>query len=187
MKIGLLGGVFNPPHFGHLLMAQQVLDFSDIEEVWLLPVFRHTFNKNLDSLPQRIEMTKLITTQKIKISTLEAEYKLSGNTVELVPILKKLYPNDDFMFIIGTDQLPTFHKWGNYERLLEDLPFLVVPRAGYPAAPLYKGMMVLEHELLVKSNISSSIVRGRVKHGLAIDYLVPEKVREYIEKHRLYK
>lgn len=187
MRIGLLGAVFNPPHLGHLLMAEQAMDFTSIEEVWLLPVYHHSFNKHLNELQVRLDLTKFLTNHRIKLSTLEVDYKLSGRTIELVPILKRAYPNDKFTFIIGSDQLPIFHKWGEYEKLLTLMPFLVVPRAGFPLTPLYSGMKVLNHLLLIKTNISSTIVRDRVKKGLAIDHLVPEKVKEYIEKNKLYK
>lgn len=182
-----MGGVFNPPHLGHLLMAEQAMDFTGIEQVWLLPVYQHSFNKHLNSLEERLKMTGMLTDDKIKLSILEIDHKLSGQTIELIPILKKLYPQHRFVFIIGSDQLATFHKWGEYKKLLKLMPFLVIPRAGFPLQPLYSGMKVLDHPLLVKTNISSTIIRNRFKKGLTIDHLVPEKVREYIEKKKLYK
>ncbi len=187
MRIGLLGGVFNPPHLGHLLMAQQALDLAGFQEIWLLPAYRHTFVKQLDSLTDRLHMTKLLAGDRIRLSTLEIDQRLSGQTIELVPLLQNDYPQHQFTFIIGSDQLPTFHKWGEYQKLLQKLPFLVIPRAGFPTKPLYKGMRVLEHPLLIKTNISSSIIRQRVRQGLTIEYLVPGKVKEYIEKKGLYK
>jgi len=168
-------------------MAEQAMDLAMIDEVWLLPVYRHTFNKHLNELQIRLDLTRLLTNHRIKLSTLEIDNKLSGQTIELVPILKKGYPQHRFIFIIGSDQLPTFHKWGEYKKLLKLLPFLVMPRAGFSLQPLYSGMRVLDHPLLVTTNISSTIIRDRIKKSLTINNLVPEKVREYIEEKGLYK
>ncbi|MEK7166643.1 MAG: nicotinate-nicotinamide nucleotide adenylyltransferase, partial [Patescibacteria group bacterium] len=132
MHIGILGGSFNPPHLGHILAAQQVLDYTSISEVWFLPAYKHTFDKPLAPVADRVAMIKLVKFSGTRVSTLEVDYKLSGDTIELVPLFKKLYPNDSFTFIIGSDQLVTFTKWGSWESLLQKLPFLVVPRAGYP-------------------------------------------------------
>lgn len=187
MHIGILGSSFNPPHLGHELMYRQVLDFTNIEKIWLLPVFKHTFTKELAPVDERLAMSRLLENQQIEVSTLEIEHKLSGNTIEIIPYLHKNHAGDHFTFIIGSDQLPDFHKWGRWQELLTQIPFLVVPRAGFPTKPLYKGMTVLTHPLLVTSNISSTIVRNRIKLDLPIDGLVNKKVADYIQKHKLYE
>lgn len=187
MHIGILGSYFNPPHLGHLLVAQQVLDFTNIERVWFLPGFKSTFHKQLISPEHRLAMTRLIKLSQTEVSTLEIDEELDGNTINLVPILRQKYPKDDFTFIIGSDQLPAFHKWGSWQELLKQLPFLVVHRASYPMIPLHEGMKALEHPLFVSTNISSTKVRERIKNGLSVDSFVTPEVKEYIEKHGLYK
>jgi nicotinate-nucleotide adenylyltransferase len=187
MKIGLLGGSFNPPHIGHILVAQQVLDFTDLDEIWFLPAYKHTFDKPLAPIASRLAMVTLLKVKNTRLSTLESDYKLDGNTINLLPILKKEYKDDSFTFIIGSDQLPTFHKWGSWEKLLTQQKFLVVERAGYPLIPLYKGMQVLKNPAFITTNISSSMVRHRVKKNLSIEYLVPPTIATYIKKHNLYR
>ena len=187
MRIALLGSFFNPPHLGHILVAQQVLDFAGVEEVWFLVANKSTLGKEPITLKHRLAMVKLIDMTKVKISQLEIDYKLSGNTIEITPILKKDYPEHEFIFIIGSDQLPDFHKWGSYKQLLKQMKFLVVPRPGYPVKPLYQDMAVLNEPQLVTINLSSSLIRDRVKKELPIDNFVPEKVKEYIIKNKLYK
>lgn len=187
MNIGILGGSFNPPHIGHMLIAQQVLDFTDLDEVWFLPAFKHTFDKPLASVADRLVMTRLITLPKTKVSTLEIDHQLSGDTVELIPILHNKYPKDDFTFIMGSDQLSQFTKWGSWEKLLNELPFLIVPRAGFALKPLYQGMQALSHELFITTNVSSSMIRARIKKGLAIDHLVLPEVKKYIMIKKLYQ
>lgn len=186
MNIGILGGSFNPPHIGHLLVAQQVLDFTNLEEIWWLPAYRHTFDKPLASVAHRLAMTRLLNLPKTKVSTLEIDHQLDGNTITLIPLLHKHYPKHKFTFIVGTDQLPTFTKWGRWQELLQELPFLVVPRAGFPAQPLYDGMRLLVHSQLIVTNISSTKIRERIKKKLSIDNFVPEEITAYISTHQLY-
>jgi nicotinate-nucleotide adenylyltransferase len=185
MKIGLFGGVFNPPHFGHLMIAQQVLDYTDIEEIWFLPNYsQHPPKEGIAPVADRLAMTKLLALPKTKVSTIEIDNKLSGNTIDLLPFLPKEHT---YTFIMGSDWLPGFTKWGRWEELLEKLPFLVFPRNDHPSSPLYKNMTLLSHPDLITSNISSTKIRARIAAGLSIDQFVPEEVVRYIKEHGLYK
>lgn len=184
MKVALLGGAFNPPHNSHLMIAQQVLDFTDTDEVWFLPNYGQIPPKLVESVVHRLAMAKLLTLARTKISTLEIDNTLNGDTINLLPFLPKEHA---FRFIIGSDQLPTFHLWGRWEELLGHMPFFVFPRYGYPNEPLYKNMQVIAHENLIGSNISSTKIRNRVKEGLVIDQFVPHEVAKYITEHDLYR
>lgn len=183
MNIGLLGGKFNPPHLGHILIAQQMLDFAGFDEIWFVPNFAQSFHEPVAPVADRLAMTRCITMSRTRISTLEIDNKLDGETIHLVTYLPKEHA---YTFIIGSDQLATFHLWGNYKELLRKLPFIVFPRYGYPNEPLYDHMTVLSHPSLIASNISSTKVRERVKLGLAIDAMVPKGVAAYIQEHQLY-
>ncbi len=184
MKIGLLGGVFNPPHVGHLIIAQQVLDFTDIEEIWFVPNYGQLPPKpNIASSVDRLAMTKFLVLPRTRISTLEIDHKLDGNTINLLPYLPKEH---SYQFIMGSDWLSYFRQWGQWEELIEQLPFLVFPRSGHPMEPLYKNMTPLKHELLVTTNISATKIRERIRRGLPIDQLVPREIAEYIKRHGLY-
>lgn len=185
MNIGLLGGTFNPPHIGHVLIAQQVLDFTDTQEVWFLPNYgQHPPKPDVAPVGDRLNMVKMIHLPKSRVSTLEIDNTLDGNTLHLLPYLPK---ENNYRFIIGSDWLPKFQTWGNYEDLLKKMSFLVFPRYGHPVEPLYKNMTVIGHPSLVTFNISCTKIRERVKLGLSIDRFVPEGVGEYIEEHKLYR
>ena len=184
MHIALLGGAFNPPHLGHLMIAQQVLDFTDTDEVWFLPNYGQSPPKTVAPVEDRLAMTKLLRLPKTRVSTIELDNKLDGETVHILPFL----PHEHrFSFIIGSDQLPAFHLWLEWEKLLAAVPIWIFPRYGYPNEPLRRGMKVVTHELLVGSNISSSKVRARVAEGLPVDQFVPTAVADYINSHRLYR
>jgi nicotinate-nucleotide adenylyltransferase len=184
MNIALLGGAFNPPHNGHLMIAQQVLDYTKSDEVWFLPNYDQIPPKPVASVEHRLAMANLLVADKTHVSTLEINNKLDGDTIHLLPFLPKEH---QFSFVIGSDQLPTFHLWGDWETLLEKMPFFIFPRYGYPNEPLYKNMHVVNHELLIGSNISSTKIRERVKLGLSIDQFVPKEIAEYIKEKRLYR
>lgn len=185
MKIGLLGGVFNPPHIGHLIIAQQVLDFTHIDEVWFLPNYgQHPPKPHVAPVADRLAMTKLLHLPKTRVCSIEIDHKLDGNTINLLPHLPKEH---SYTFIMGSDWLPYFRQWGQWEELLQRLPFLIVPRAGHPMKPLYKNMKPLEHELLVITNLSATKIRERVRRGLPIDHLVPQEIAAYIREHGLYR
>lgn len=194
MKIGILGGQFNPPHLGHSIIANEALNFTDLDEVWLTPVYKHTFDKNMASYRNRAKMTKLICHGKIKFCNEEIKNQLSGETIELMTILGKKYPQHQFFFIIGSDNLPTFKKWGSWEKLIIKYPFYVVPRPGFNFKlkkycldkPQYQ-FKILKHPLLTITNISATLIRNRLKNKLPISNLVDKKVYEYIDKAKLYQ
>lgn len=185
MKIGLFGGVFNPPHFGHLMIAQQVLDYTDIEEIWFLPNYGQNPPKaGVAQVADRLEMAKLLTLPKTKVSTIEIDNKLSGCTIDLLSFLPKEHT---YTFIMGSDWLPGFTKWVRWEELLTKLPFLVFPRNDHPTSPLYQNMTLLTHPDLITSNVSSTKIRARIAAGLPIDQFVPAAVVQYINNHELYR
>lgn len=184
MNIALLGGAFNPPHLGHLMIAQQVLDFAGADEVWFLPNFHQSPPKPVAAAHHRLAMTKLLQMPRIQVSTIEIDNALSGETIDILPFLP---PEHKFSFIIGSDQLPTFHLWKDWQKLLAAMPFLVFPRYGFPNEPLHKGMRVISHELLVGSNISSTKVRERIRRGLPIELFVPRGISQYVFEQKLYR
>jgi len=194
MKIGILGGTFNPPHWGHQLMAQQVLEFCDLDQVWLTPCFKHTFEKDLIPARHRLKMAKFISSLKIKVCNDEIKNKLSGQTIELMNILASKYPQHEFKFIIGSDNLGSFKKWGQWQKLVSTWPFLVFPRPGFSDDLKKYGLdkseykfEVIKHPLLVTTNLSSTIIRQRIKQDLDINNLVPKSVAEYIKIDQLYQ
>lgn len=184
MNIVLFGGAFNPPHLGHLQIAQQVLDFIPTDEVWLLPNYGQIPPKvDVASAVDRLAMTKMLETKWIKICDFEIVHQLSGDTIDLLPYLPK---DHTYHFLIGSDWLDRMDEWGDWRALLKKLPFYVFPRQGYSYAPLPKAMTVVSDPLLTVTDISSTKIRERVKRGLPIDTFVPLGIEEYIKEHRLY-
>ena len=185
MKIALLGGAFNPPHLGHLMIAQQVLDFTETDEVWFLPNFGQEPPKpDVAQVNDRLAMIRLLKMPKTKVSTLEIDNRLDGNTINLLPFLPK---ENEYKFILGSDWLQGFKLWGHWEELLQKLPFLIFPRHGFPNEPLYHGMTVIKHELLIVTDISATKIRERIKRGLSVGQFVPKEIVYYIKERGLYQ
>lgn len=166
------------------MIARQVLDFTDTDEVWFLPSYEQLPPKPVADISHRLAMTKLLSNPRMSVSTLEIDHTLNGDTVNLLPFLPK---GNEFRFIIGSDQLPTFHLWGRWQELLSAMPFIVFPRYGYPNEPLYPNMSIVGSSLLVGSNISSTKIRERVKQNLSIEQFVPAQIASYIATHGLYR
>ena len=191
VRIAILGGSFDPPHLGHLLVAQQTLDFAKIDEVWLMPCFFHPFDKKITSGQKRLEMCQSaieeFNNRKIRVSDFEIRLKKKSYTIETILILKKTFKSDHFFWLIGSDNLSSFKKWKDWQKLLTETKFLVFPRIDYPLTKIPQGFTLIKSKRLISSNLSSEAVRMRVKNGLSIKGLVTTVVEEYISRNRLYK
>src|SRR5438477_12504705 len=113
MKIAILGGSFDPPHLGHVLIAEQVKEFLKIDQVWLMPLYQknmqdEVFHKNLTAVSHRLGMTKLFKNHFIKVSDYEIEQNKTSYSYETLQGLQKLHPDDEFYWILGSDQLKDF-------------------------------------------------------------------------------
>ena len=192
MKIALLGGSFDPPHKDHLLIAEHMLKFGGVDEVWLLPNYGHYYfgkkpHKKTAPVADRLAMARLLETDHIKISTIEIDHQTSGQTIELLPLLPK---GNEYFFLIGSDNVKRFKEWHGYKTLLEAMRFIVIPRLGYPCKKmkLYPRMkLIARYELLPLSDLSSTKIRQLIKDGKSIHGLVDPRVEHYIYSHELYK
>lgn len=188
MNIAVLGGRFDPPHWGHFWVARQVLEKGpDIDEIWLMPVYSHPWKKSV-ALPQdRFNMVSFLETEGIRASDIEIMRGGISYTIETIRYLKENYTKHNFYWVVGSDALSDFAKWRQAQKLATLIPFLVFPRSGYPIKILPFGMKRIDGAETVQTNLSSTHIRERLKNNLSIYGLVPEKVEEYIRKKNLYR
>lgn len=186
MNIAILGGRFDPPHIWHFLCAQQVLEnIVSIDQVWLLPDYMNAF-KPITALPSdRIEMLHFLETGRIKLSTIAIAKENITYTIEIVSLLKK-DSNNNYFWIIGSDAIGEISRWRDYKKLSKMIQFLVFPRKDYPIKNLPGGFQKVPGNLLL-SNISSTVIRDRVRHELSITGLAFPEVEDYIRRRNLYK
>lgn len=185
MKVGVLGGSFNPVHYGHLYIAQKVLPYVD--EVWLMPCYHHPFGKENISFHHRYNMIKLaleeLGNKRIKVSDFEKRKNKNSATIDTIKELEKTYHGCKFYWIIGSDVVSELKKWKNYRELMKKAKFLIVKRIGYEPEFIPKNSVYLKE---VKTSISSSEIRDRIRRGESVDGFLPDKVISYIEKNNLY-
>lgn len=185
MKVGILGGSFNPIHNVHLDIAERVLEKKAAEEIWIMPCKKHPLDKFLDKEEDRVAMVKLALAgfENIRFSDFELTSSGKNYTYETLRRLKQQYTYD-FSWVIGSDLLKQIPTWHGYEHLQKEAKFIVLEREGYP---LFNPGIDIETAIEGHSeNISSTRVRERVRKGKSISDLVPKAVEDYILQNRLY-
>ena len=197
-SVAIMGGAFNPCHKGHIQVAQFVLNTSGaFDEVWIMPAYKHMYNKDLESSEDRLKMCELAASidARIKIFDYEIRHKLAGETFKLVKQLKNdpEYENFDFSFIMGLDNANTFNKWVNYEHLEKMMKFVVVPRKGTEMIPSVNWYLQKPHIWLMNEKFdilecSSTLVRSLVKENNSkeLETYMNKDVIDYILKNKLY-
>lgn len=183
MNIGLFGGSFDPPHDGHLTVANTIIAEGYCDVVWFVPCAKHPYQKNLSSSDHRFNMLKTFT--NYSICAYELNKKSTSYSIETLEYLSDLFPNNTFSWIIGSDQLVNFNKWHRYEDILKKFKVLVYPRTGYSLDKILPGMIKLEN---VKNiDVSSTQIKKLLSENLKIDKLTSPKILNYIKNNNLYK
>lgn len=188
-KVGILGGTFDPPHIAHFVIAQEVLEQCKLDEIWFMPVNipPHKKRPNLSSAHDRVKMLELGIKKQTKFSICTIELNRTGKsyTVDTMEQLISLYPDYEFYFIIGADMVEQLHTWYKINRLMELVIFIGTKRPGYKLNAAVDNLRMIEVEV-PQLEISSSMLRERLKNNQSIDYLVPDEVKEYIKENQLY-
>lgn len=188
-QVGILGGTFNPPHLGHLIIADQVACQLNLDKVYLMPDaqpphFKRKNSTSVLSTDDRVEMLKLAIADnpKLDIELTEVERGGVSYTYDTMLQLKQQHPDTDYYFIIGGDMVADLPNWHEITKLQKMLTFVGVRRLGYPVASKFPILWV-DVPLI---DISSTAIRKRISHGCSINYMVPAKVIDYINKKGLY-
>ncbi|NSL50257.1 nicotinate-nucleotide adenylyltransferase [Calidifontibacillus erzurumensis] len=184
-KVGILGGTFDPPHNGHLIIAQEVLSVLKLDEIWFMPnnIPPHK-GKVVTKGEDRLEMVKqaIFDNENFKAEPIELERPGPSYTYDTMIILKERYPDIDFYFIIGADMVEYLPKWYRINDLMKHVHFVGVKRPGYEITSTFE---IIEVEV-PEFNISSSQLRRRFRTKQNTRYYLPDQVRHYIEEKNLY-
>jgi nicotinate-nucleotide adenylyltransferase len=189
-KIGLLFGSFNPIHIGHLIIANYMLEFSDLAEVWFV-VSPHNPLKDKKTLladHHRLAMvnTAIEDNYNFRASSIEFKLPQPSYTIDTLTYLTEKYPEKDFVLIMGSDNLASLDKWKNYNQLLDLYSMYVYPRPGDDGGVFknHKSVKMLDAPLM---EISSSFIRTAVRDKKNVQYMLPPKVYEYILEMHFYE
>ncbi|NNE30043.1 MAG: nicotinate-nucleotide adenylyltransferase [Saprospiraceae bacterium] len=190
MKVGLFFGSFNPIHIGHLIIANFMVDQTELGQVWFVVSPQNPFKekKSLAKDSERLYMVNIAIEDNPKLRSSSIEFGLPkpSYTIDTLTHLKEKHPQHDFSLIMGGDNLKTFHKWKNFELILRDYYMMVYMRPDYDAGELQSHERVTLFDA-PQMHISASYIRRCIASGYSIRYLVPESVYHHIEGSSLYK
>ena len=189
MKIGLYFGSFNPVHAGHLIIANHVLNVSEIDKLWFIVSPQNPFKKSASLLNEynRLHLLSLATENdsRIKVSDIEFNLPRPSYTSVTLAHLQEKYPQHSFSIIMGSDSFQNILNWKNADWIIQHYPFFIYKRPGFEVANNGKASVtILDAPLL---ELSSTQIRKFIKEGKSIRYMTPEKVVDEIEKGNYYR
>jgi nicotinate-nucleotide adenylyltransferase len=175
MRIAVYGGSFNPPHVSHAMVASWLLWTDQVDEVWMVPVYRHAFEgmqeKKLVAYEQRVSWCRMLRDDvdvRIRVSTIESELPTPSYSIDTLSALRDRHPNDEFRLVIGADVLPDLPKWKDWKRIEADFSPIIVGRGGYSCPP---GAVSFP-------SVSSSEIRFALKEGKIPTHLLFHSLAE---------
>ncbi|HLD82658.1 MAG TPA: nicotinate-nucleotide adenylyltransferase [Candidatus Omnitrophota bacterium] len=188
MKIGILGGTFNPVHLGHLILAEEAREKLKLNKVIFVPAYLPPHKDASDIAPatSRYAMIKsaIRTNKYFSVSDIEIKRDGRSYTIDSLKEFKKLYPKDALYFIIGSDLLTYLDEWKDLSRIIKMVKFVAATRPGYPLEEIPSHISTIPIRAV---DISGFEIRKAIKEKKSFRYLVPEAVFKYIAGKKLYK
>jgi nicotinate-nucleotide adenylyltransferase len=189
-KVGLYFGSFNPIHIGHLAIANYLLEFSDLDEIWFIVSPQNPLKEKTSLLPdyQRLQMVNLATVNFPKFKTSDIEFRLPkpSYTIHTLTYLSEKHPSNKFCLIMGADNLENLGKWKNYNEIISNYELYVYPRPGSDGGS-FRDNPNVHWANAPLMEISSSFIREAIKSKKDVRYFLPEKVYEYITEMHFYE
>ncbi len=190
MRLGLFGGRFDPPHFGHLRLAEEALEQLKLDALLFIPAFAPPHKPTVAPAGARCDMLMLATTShpRFAVSRLELERGGSSYTYDTVRAVKKEKPEAELFFLTGADAYREIASWHRARELVSEVHMVAATRPGYTLdgiEPFFKRRVRCLDTLLLE--VSSSDIRKRIQGGRSVRYLLPELVESYLVKHHLYR
>jgi len=189
MHIGLYFGSFNPIHTGHLIIANHVIEYTDVDKIWFV-VSPHNPLKDSDTLLNEFDRLHLINlaienNPKFRASNIEFQLPKPSYTIDTLTYLTEKFPLEKFSVIMGSDGFQNINRWKNYEQLTRQYSFIVYNRKGFDITETYGAKITRLNAPVLE--ISATYIRDQVKASRSIRYLVPDVVAEYIAGSKYYK
>lgn len=188
MKIGILGGTFNPVHLGHLILAEEVREQRNLDRIIFVPTYLapHKDNSNVAAAKDRYAMVKLAIRKNkcFAVSDIEINRQGRSYTIDTLRALVRMFPKDELSFITGSDLLNYLDAWKDLQDIVKMVRFIVATRPGYP---LEKIPSYIDTVAIRAVDISAFEIRERIREHKSFRYLVPEDVGSYIERKGIYR
>lgn len=192
MKVGLFFGTFNPIHVGHLIIANHLAENSDLDQIWMVvtPLSPFKVKQSMLDNYQRLEMVHLATKDYTTIRPSDIEFNLPqpNYTVNTLAYLKEKFPEHQFALIMGEDNLKSFHKWKNYEVILEEHELYCYPRiSNGKVETQFDNHPNIHHVAAPIIELSSTLIRSQIKDQKNVRPMLPENVWKYLDEMNFYK
>lgn len=189
MKIGLFFGSFNPIHHGHLIIAQAVLNQTDVDQIWFVVSPQNPLKKSKTLLHEfdRLDMVERAIEANFNFKSCDIEFHLRkpSYTIDTLTHLSERHPNHTFTLILGGDNLEQFTRWKNYNQILDYYGLFVYPRGEEQMSDLWHHKHVTRIDAPVLQ-ISATYIRACIQRGKSIKYLVPDQVEQQIDIKKFY-
>ena len=190
IKTGLFFGTFNPVHIGHMSIANYMLEFSEIDQLWFVVSPQNPLKEKKTLLADyhRLELTKLAVgdDDNYNVSDIEFSMPKPSYTIDTLTYLSEKYPNREFYMIMGADGLNNFHRWKNAVLLEKNYHRLVYPRPGISTDEIHKHTNITLMEA-PQMEISSSFIRNAIRDGKDMKYFLPLNTYKYIKEMHFYE
>ena len=189
-RIGIYSGSFNPIHHGHVMLANYLVEFSDLDELWFVVSPQNPLKQKSELLDddERLKMVQLAVGDdpRFHVSDIEMHLPLPSYTINTLTALSEQHTDCQFVFICGMDSLQNLHRWYQYKSILDNHELLVFPREGYDGGELvhHPSVTMLKTPIL---EISSTFIRQCVKEGRDMRHFMPEKAFLYMQENGFYK
>lgn len=190
MEIGLYFGSFNPIHMGHLILANYIVEYSNLDEVWFVISPHNPLKQRAQLLDdyQRLHLVNLAIDDFPKFRSCDIEFRMPkpSYTIDTLAYLGEQYSEHHFTLIMGEDNLTTLHKWKNYELLVENNKIMVYPRPNSKPSQFHnhKNVQLINAPQI---DISSSFIRQSIAEGKNVRFFLPNKAWQYIDEMNFYK
>jgi nicotinate-nucleotide adenylyltransferase len=189
MKTGLYFGSFNPVHIGHMAIANYMIEFTELDQLWFVISPQNPLKRRAtlleDHKRRALLEIALEPDDRFRVCDIEFRMPKPSYTIDTLTYLKELHPANDFVLIMGSDGLSTFPKWKNFKVIEELYQRYIYPRPGYPVNPEeYSNMMVVDAPQM---EISSTFIRKALKEKRDIRHFLPGNVYEYITRMHYYE
>ncbi|GAB4376128.1 MAG: nicotinate (nicotinamide) nucleotide adenylyltransferase [Salibacteraceae bacterium] len=197
-QVGLYFGTFNPIHVGHLIIADHMAQYTDVEQVWFVVSPQNPMKPKATLLADHHRLalvrTAIEDNPRLRVSTIEFDLPRPSYTINTLVALKEKHPDYDFWLIMGQDNLATLHKWKAYREILENYKLLVYPRIGTDDVSTediaqcelndHPSVHIIDAPLM---KISASFIRKAISEGKDVRYLLTERVEHYVKEMHFYK
>ena len=191
MKIGLFFGTYNPVHVGHMVIANYMIEFTDLDQIWMVVTPQNPFKQKQSLLRDydRLHLVRLAIGDDLRIKASDIEFNLPqpNYTVDTLAYLREKFSDKEFALIMGADNLNHFHKWKNYQAIIDHHDLYVYPRMESNDGGELRHHYKVNYVEAPVMKISSSFIRKAIQEGKNVNHYIPKDVADYIDEMNFYR